>query len=85
MADAGTLTGATSNRPHARQHRKNPQKQPEKTRIMTMKKRRSTIARLHRGGTTAAAGLPRGLSRNGQTIRTVSNGVVKPGILADTG
>jgi hypothetical protein len=80
MAAAGTTTGATSSSPPGRLRRKNRRKHREKTRTLTTMRKPSRTAHLRRAGTiTAAAGHPRGLSRNGQTTRTASEQVVKPG------
>jgi len=83
IAGGGTRTGATSKRPPGQLLRKKNRKQREKNRIVRMRRRPNTTAPPPRAGTTVVAGLPKGLSRNGQTTRTASRDIINR-VLMDT-
>ena len=69
----GTTTGATRSSPYGRENSRNRLPPPERTRIMTTRRRQGTIARPPAAGTTTAVAGSRSVSlRNGRTTRTAN-------------
>ncbi len=86
MAAAATITAATRSSRSGHKLRKSRQTRLKKTRTLKTTKRQNTTARHRRAGiTTAAAGLPNGSSRNGQTTRTANKAAAGRAIAGPVG